>query len=75
MRPVLSAAVAATVVAALVLPFQVAVTGALPAWLARLGPADASPMLVALVAFLLVGLTLWSLAALAAALRLRAGRR
>jgi multidrug efflux pump subunit AcrB len=76
-RPVLVAAVTGTVLAALALPFQVALTGALPGWLIRLGPdlPGASPALVAVAAFVAVGLVLWVLAALVAAVRLRSARR
>jgi len=77
MRPVLVAAVVGTVLAALALPFQVALTGSLPSWLVPLGPdmPDASPALVAVAAFVAVGLVLWVLAALLAAARLRSARR
>jgi hypothetical protein len=75
-RPVLVAAVAGTVLAALALPFQVALTGSLPGWLERLGPdLDSSPALVAVAAFVAVGVVLWLLAALVAAVRLRSARR
>jgi hypothetical protein len=65
------------VLAALVLPFQVALTGTLPGWLAWLGPdlSKASPALVAVAAFVAAGVVLWLLAALVAVVRLRAARR
>jgi multidrug efflux pump subunit AcrB len=77
MRPVLVVAVAGTVLAALVLPFQVALTGSLPGWLARIAPGalEASPALVSVAAFVAVGLVLWLLAALVATIRLRPGNR
>jgi hypothetical protein len=65
----------ATVIAALALPFHVALTKALPGWLARLAPPDASPALVAAAAFMAAGLVIWLLAGLAAALRLRGSGR
>lgn len=75
LRPVLASAVVATVIAALALPFHVALTQALPGWLARLAPPDASPALVAAAAFMAAGLVIWLLAGLAAALRLRGSGR
>jgi multidrug efflux pump subunit AcrB len=76
-RRILGVAVAGTVLAALVLPFQVALTGALPGWLLRLDPvvSATSPLLVAVAAFLATGLVLWLVAVAAAAVTLRAGRR
>jgi multidrug efflux pump subunit AcrB len=77
LRPVLGAAAVATVLAAFALPFQVALTGVLPGWLAQIGPGvlAGSPALVAVAAFVAVGLVLWLLAALVVVVRLRAARR
>jgi multidrug efflux pump subunit AcrB len=76
LRPILGASVAGMLVAALLLPFQVALTGSLPSWLSPLGPGvtDRSPGLVAMAAFVAVGVVLWLLAVVAAALRLRSAR-
>ena len=73
MRPVLVAAAVAITLAALALPFRVAVTGALPGWLAALGPwpAEAAAGPVALGAYLAVALALWLVAVLVAVIRLR----
>jgi hypothetical protein len=62
---------------ALLLPFRMAVTGTLPEWLAALAPdlALSSPGLVAVAAFVLVGVVLWLLAVLAAAVSVRAAGR
>ena len=77
LRRVLSVAVAGIVLAALALPFWVAATGALPGWFARIGHGlgEASPAVVATVAFVAVAFVLWALAVLVATLRLRADRR
>lgn len=76
-RTVLGVAVAAILLAALLLPFRVALTGTLPDWLARLAPdlAVSSPGLVAVAAFVLAGAVLWLLAVLAAAVRVRSTAR
>jgi multidrug efflux pump subunit AcrB len=77
-RAVLATAVAAMLALALVLPLWVAVTGALPAWLASLGPGldGLSAGLAALGLFLAGALAIWLVAVVAAltALRLRRAR-
>jgi multidrug efflux pump subunit AcrB len=76
-RTILGLAVAGTLAVALLLPFRMAVTGTLPEWLAALAPdlALSSPGLVAVAAFVLVGVVLWLLAVLAAAVSVRSAGR
>jgi hypothetical protein len=68
---VLVVSTAAITLAALALPFFVALTGALPGWLTTLGPglAEAAPGPVALGVYLVVALVFWLGAVLAAVAR------
>jgi multidrug efflux pump subunit AcrB len=76
LRAVLVAAAAGLVLAALALPVAVAVTGALPGWLAARAPAlaEGAPGGVALGLFLAVALAIWLTAALAALVLVRRPR-
>jgi multidrug efflux pump subunit AcrB len=76
-RTILAMAVAGTLAAALLLPFQVALTGTPPGWLVPLAPevVQTSPGVAALAAFAVVGVVLWLVAVLASAVTLRTVRR